>query len=226
MTAWPASRRTILGLALVFAVAGAVRLDRLSLAELTTDEAFSWRMTTHAPAEIVARTATDVHPPFYYLVLDAWTALAGDAPAALRGLSLIFGLAAVGLAYLIHGETDRYAATSTGRAGALASALLVALHADQVEHSRHVRMYGLGVLLAALTAWLLLRALRSERRAALWWAAYAVAAAALCYTHYYGAFTIAAQLGAAALFLAQRWRAVRVRPRCRTTPPRGSSSPR
>jgi len=204
MTAWPASRRAVLGLALALVLGAAVRVDRLGLEELTTDEAFSWRMTTHAPADIVARTATDVHPPFYYLVLDAWTALAGDSPAALRGLSLIFGLATVGLAYLLYVEVDRYAGTSTGRAGALAAALLVALHADQVEHSRHVRMYGLGVLLAALTAWLLLRALRSERRAASWWAAYAVAAAALCYTHYYGAFTIASQLAAAGLFLAQR----------------------
>ncbi|HET6899677.1 MAG TPA: glycosyltransferase family 39 protein [Vicinamibacteria bacterium] len=213
MTAWPASRRAVLGLALAFAVAAAVRLDRLSLEELTTDEAFSWRMTTYAPAEIVARTATDVHPPLYYLVLDAWTALGGDSPAALRGLSLLFGLAAVGLAYLLYVEVDRFAEASTGRAGGLAAALLVGLHADQVEHSRHVRMYGLGVMLAALTAWLLLRALRRERGTALGWAAYAVAAAALCYTHYYGAFTIAAQLAAAALFLAQRWRASRVRPR-------------
>src|SRR6185295_20406591 len=187
MTAWPASRRAMLGLALAFVVAGAVRLDRLSLAELTTDEAFSWRMTTHAPADIVARTATDVHPPLYYLVLDGWTALVGDSPAALRGLSVLFGLAAVGLAYLLYVEVDRYAGASRGRAGGLAAALLVALHADQVEHSRHVRMYGLGVMLAALTAWLLLRALRSERRASLWWTAYAIAAAALCYTHYYGA---------------------------------------
>ena len=213
MTAAPTSRRAALGVVLALVLGAAVRVDRLGLEELTTDEAFSWRMTTHAPADIVARTATDVHPPFYYLVLDAWTALAGDSPAALRGLSLIFGLATVGLAYLLYVEVDRYAGTSTGRAGALAAALLVALHADQVEHSRHVRMYGLGVLLAALTAWLLLRALRSERRAAPWWAAYAVAAAALCYTHYYGAFTIAAQLAAAGLFLAQLWRAARVRPR-------------
>jgi len=68
-------------------------------------------------------------------------------------------------------------------------------------------------MLAALTAWLLLRALRSERRAAPWWTAYAIAAAALCYTHYYGAFTVAAQLVAAALFLARAWHASRVRPR-------------
>ena len=216
MTAWPASARAVLGLALAVALGAALRFDRLGLEELTTDEAFSWRMTTHASADIVARTATDVHPPLYYLALKAWTAVAGDSPAALRGLSLLLGLAAVVLAYLLYVEVDRYAggaSTPAGRWGAVVAAFLVAIHADQVGHSRHVRMYALGAALAGLTAWLMLRALRSERRALVWWAAYAVSAAALCYTHYYGAFTVAAQLIAAGVFLAERGRAARTRPR-------------
>jgi hypothetical protein len=216
MTAWPTSGRAVLGLALVLVLGAALRIDRLGLEELTTDEAFSWRMTTYAPADVVARTATDVHPPLYYLALEAWTAAAGDSPAALRGLSLLLGLAAVVLAYLLHVEVDRHGgggAKPAGRWGAVVAALLVAVHADQVGHSRHVRMYALGAALAGVTAWLVLRALRSDRRALAWWAAYSVSAAALCYTHYYGAFTVAAQLIAAGVFLAERWRASRTRPR-------------
>ena len=215
MSSWPASARALLGLALALVVAAALRVDRLGLEELTTDEAFSWRMTTHAPSDIVARTATDVHPPLYYLALEAWTAVAGDSPAALRGLSMLLGLAAVVLAYLLYVEVDRFAESDrrAGWWGAVAAALLVAVHADQVGHSRHVRMYALGIALAGLTAWLMLRALRSERRALAWWAAYAVSAAALCYTHYYGAFTVAAQLGFAGIFLVSRGRASGVDPR-------------
>ena len=88
----------------------------------------------------------------------------------------------------------------------MAAAVLVALHADQVSHSRQARMYALGAVLAGLSAWLLLRALRAERRPGRWWAAYAVAAAALCYTHYYGAFTVAAQMIFAGRAAVQRWR--------------------
>jgi len=215
MTAWPASARAVLGLALALVLGAALRFDRLGLEELTTDEAFSWRMTTHPSADIVARTATDVHPPLYYLALKGWTAAAGDSPAALRALSMLLGLAAVVLAYLLYLEVDRHAGggeSAAGRWGAVVAALLVAVHADQVEHSRHVRMYAMGVALAGLTAWLMLRALRGERRGGAWWAAYAFAAAALCYTHYYGAFTVAAQLIAAAVVLAARWRASRTRP--------------
>jgi mannosyltransferase len=217
MTAWRADRAVLgLAFALVLALGAALRADRLGLEELTTDEAFSWRMTTHPAPDIVRRTATDVHPPLYYLVLAAWTGATGDSPAALRGLSVLLGLAALGLAYLLCVEVDRFAETGKGgggRWGATAAALLVALHADQVGHSRHVRMYALGIALAGLTAWLMLRAMRSERRALAWWAAYAVSAAALCYTHYYGAFTVAAQLGFAGISLVSRVRASVVRPR-------------
>ena len=110
-------RHAWLGLGLVLVLAVVLRAPRLGLEELTTDEAFSWRLATYPPAEIVARTATDVHPPLYYLVLDGWMKVAGEGPAALRSLSLILGLAAVGLAYLLYVEVDR-AAASGGRPAA------------------------------------------------------------------------------------------------------------
>ena len=77
--------------------------------------------------------------------------------------------------------------------GALFSALLMAVHPSQVNYSRVERMYSLGVLLAGLSAWLLLRALRASRRQRCWWAAYGVAVAALCYTHTYALLTVFAQ---------------------------------
>jgi dolichyl-phosphate-mannose-protein mannosyltransferase len=203
MKALPRVDRAILAVALL--VGAFLRADRLSLAELTTDEAFSWRLSTYPPAEIVARTATDVHPPLYYIALAAWTSVWGDSPVALRGLSMILGLAAVGLAYQLGREVDRHGGREGG--GAAAAAVLVAVHADQVSHSRHARMYAMGAVLAGLSAWMMLRALRSERRALAWWAAYAVTAAALCYTHYYGAFSVAAQILFAGVVLARRGRA-------------------
>ena len=212
MTNRPAAAAVTLLLILV--AAAALRADRLGLEELTTDEAFSWRMSLHPPAEIVARTASDVHPPLYYLALKAWTLAWGDSPVALRSLSTVFGLAAVLLAGLVGREAGRWkgAGAAAGRVAAVA-ALLVTIHADQVSHSRHARMYAMGAFLAGLSAWLLLRALRSEERVLAWWTGYAVAATALCYTHYYGAFTVAAQVLFAGVVLARRgtrgalWRA-------------------
>lgn len=202
-------RADLVLLLLALGIGAALRTDRLGVEELTTDEAFSWRMRAYPLREIVARTATDVHPPLYYLVLKGWTGVWGHSPVALRSLSTVFGLAAVLVAYLVCLETGRSEGgidRRVARASAVAAAVLVAIHADPVSHSRHARMYSMGALLAGLSAWLLLRALRSRRRALAWWVAYAIAAAALCYTHYYGVFTVAAQLLFAATAIAWRWR--------------------
>ena len=153
-------------LALVLALGAALRADRLGLEELTTDEAFSWRMATHPPpTSWPAPPPTCIRPS----ITSPWRpgrpspGFAGGparplaAPRPGRGgCSPIFSMS----------RSTRSAQTEAergGRWGAVAAALLVALHADQVGHSRHVRMYALGIALAGLTAWLMLRALRSGR---------------------------------------------------------------
>jgi hypothetical protein len=180
----------VLLLLLVLGVAVGVRWFRLDTPILSSDEAFSWRLAQYPPSVLVRRTAMDVHPPLYYLLLRAWLACWGDSIAASRGLSVVFGVLGVGALYALVVEV---CAPRAARVAALFSAALMALHTTQVTPARTARMYALGVFLAALTAWLLLRALRSERQAWLWWAGYALAVAAFCYTHYYAFFTVAAQ---------------------------------
>jgi len=195
--------------ALVCAVAAgaAVRLWRLTLPGLTSDEAFSWRLAGYPAREIVRRTAEDVHSPLFYLLLKAWLAVTGGSPVALRALSVLLGLLAVAVVYLLVREAGG------GTGGALAGAFLIALHPLHVQQGRNARMYALGVLLAALTSLLLLRALREPPDAArAWrgWLAYGVAAALFVYAHYYALFTLAAQaVGALALARARRAGAVR-----------------
>ena len=187
-----AARVPLLALVAVIAAGAAVRVFRLALPGLTSDEAFSWRLATYTAADIAQRTAEDVHSPLFYFVLKAWLALAGDSAAALRSLSVLLGLAAIVAVYAA------VRAAGGSWPGAVAGALLCALHPLQVQQSRNARMYALGVLLAALTAWLLLRALRCGRWP--WWVAYGMAAALFVYAHYYALFTLAGQgLGALAL---------------------------
>jgi mannosyltransferase len=168
----------------------------LGLPLLSHDESFSWRLTTYPVGELCARTATDVHPPLYYLLLQTWVAVWGDSTTALRALSVLLGLAAVGLLYLAVWEAARWSGASPAmaRGGALLSALLMAVNAEQVLAARTARMYALGTMLAALTAWLLLKALRGQRHWG-WWTAYGLALAAFCLTHNYAGFTALAQAG-------------------------------
>jgi dolichyl-phosphate-mannose-protein mannosyltransferase len=83
-------------------------------------------------------------------------------------------------------------APDRGRGGALLAATLAAIQAAPVAHGRNARMYALAILLAGVTSWLLLRALR-DPVARRWWLAYGVAVAAFCAAHYYALFTVAAQ---------------------------------
>jgi len=97
-------------------------------------------------------------------LLKGWLLVWGASPIALRSLAVLCGVAGVLLAYLV----SREAADSqtpeelpaVARGGALFSAFLMAIHPSQMMYSRVERMYSLGVLLAGISSWLLLKALR------------------------------------------------------------------
>jgi len=143
------------------ALAGfAARAWRLALPGLTSDEAFSWRLTRYPAGEMLHRAALDVHPPLYYLTLKAWLIALGEAPAVLRGFSVLMGVVAIVLVFLLVQEAARLE-DGEGRPAALLAAALLALHATQVLQSRNARMYALGTVLSVLSAWLVLRARRA-----------------------------------------------------------------
>jgi hypothetical protein len=193
-----------LALAFAMVLAAAVRLAGIGLDGLSSDEAFSWRMVQYPTEAMLWRAEADVHPPLYYVLLKPWLALCGDSPLALRGLSALLGVLLVPAVFALVRECRRLPAgdASAGAAGtgaALLAAYLVALHPAQVLAGQNARMYSLSALLATLSTVVLLRALRRGRG---YWV-YGAWAAATAYAHYYGFFTIAAQilgaLGLAAL---------------------------
>jgi hypothetical protein len=180
------------GLALLTGV-WALRYYRLTDGGLTYDEAFSWRMAQFSVPSLLQHVQADAHPPLYYLTLKAWLFFCGDSIIAIRSLSVVLSVMSAGIMYLLVSEASGGAGLSKPNGGAVLSVVLFALHAQQVICARNARMYSLAVLLAALTALALLRALTSAKRAGLWWAAYALATTAFAYTHYYAVFVIFAQ---------------------------------
>jgi mannosyltransferase len=194
-------------LSFLMVAAFALRFRCASNVVLSADECFSWRLTQYPVAQIVKRTAADVHPPLYYLLLKAWCAGFGTSPAALRGLSAVFGMLCVPIMYMVVREAGSLSETPAGgRSGALFCAFLVAVHITQVSPGSIARMYTLGACLSGLSAWLLLRALASVKVPMAWWSAYGFCVAAFCYTHYYAFFTILAQAVFVGLWLFMRRR--------------------
>ena len=171
-------------------------LDR----DLWFDEAITWRMNQFPWRELLDRVARDNFPPLFPFLLKAWTALFGTALATLRSLST--GCAAVAIlgVYLFTWVcTGPRGTPGDARKAGLLAAALAAVSPLQAYWGAQLRMYALGMALAMLSSWAMLRALRASpdrRRAA--WALHGVLALLFAYTHYFALFTLAAQ----AMFIA------------------------
>src|SRR5690606_37264927 len=86
------------GLLLVIGVlllATALRFYRLDAQSFWNDEGNSARLSERTIALIIEGTASDIHPPLYYLALHGWRELLGESEFALRALSAFAGVATV-----------------------------------------------------------------------------------------------------------------------------------
>lgn len=148
--------------ALITVFACALAFVGLSASSYWTDELFTLWAVHHdlGFGEVWRRALTDVHPPFYYLFLYAWTRLSGFSEFAVRLPSALFSVAAVALFAL----AARRIASRNAVAFACAAAVLSTFWFDQSQNARN---YGLCLLLssALLYATLLLHSRLRERPA-------------------------------------------------------------
>jgi 4-amino-4-deoxy-L-arabinose transferase-like glycosyltransferase len=189
-----------LSLIAILWLATALRFHRLEAQSLWNDEGNSARLSERSISLIVEGTASDIHPPLYYLMLHGWRSLLGDSEFALRALSAFAGVAVVagtyGVARMLLSRT----------VGALLAPLLAALHPALVYYSQEARMYELLALWAVLATLLFVRWLGAQRRS-LWLAlAYVLVTAAGLYTHYFYPTVLAAHGFVLALWLLLSWR--------------------
>jgi len=168
---------------LLFTLLGfALRVQQLGFQPLWGDEGWSFYFAAQPLGQLVALTAIDIHPPFYYLLLKGWLAVTGFSAESARFLSVIFGTLLIPvLGNLARRLFDR-------RAGA-ATAAVAAVMPLAVYYSQEVRMYGLVTLLGAVSVYSFSRSSRPQ-----WRMAYLVSTAAALYTMYYAAFILLFQL--------------------------------
>lgn len=192
--------RPLLILAGVVAVAFALRLFHLGAQSLWYDEGYSVYLAGQGLARITAETAADIQPPLYYYLLHFWIQAFGNSEAAVRGLSVAFGLLTVPLLY-------RLGTCLFTRDVGLFAAAAAALSPLHIWYAQETRMYTLLVALTLLSALLLWLALH-ERAAAgrrYWWGAAAVALALALYTHYFAFFVLIFQIFYVLLGQHLRW---------------------
>ncbi|MCA9970156.1 MAG: glycosyltransferase family 39 protein [Anaerolineales bacterium] len=146
-------RHTALRLLLlaVLLLAFGLRLHRLDAQSFWNDEGNSARLSERPLPAIVEGTASDIHPPLYYLLLRGWRELAGETEFGLRSFSAFAGLGVVaGTIALARALRRRHPSA------ALLAGLLTAVSPALVYYSQETRMYALLALEAALATWLLI----------------------------------------------------------------------
>jgi uncharacterized membrane protein len=154
---------------------------------------------------MIRRVGQDVHPPFYFILLRVWISVLGDSLPAIRSLSLVAFVAALGGVVLLCREIAAWdegrgepRSAHRARDSAAIAILLLSTSASVARLCQETRMYTLGACLLIFSSAFLLRAARAGQRAARWWSAYALTTAVFLLTHPYALFSVIAQ----AVFLA------------------------
>ncbi len=173
-------------IAVVAAIAG-VAMRFAIPSPLWLDEALSVNIASLPVGEIADALRRDGHPPLYYLLLHGWIAAFGDGADAVRALSGLFGLVAMGLAWVV----------GRRRGGPTVAWLLLALVATSpfaLRYATETRMYAL-VMVEVLLGILLLDVVhrRAERAepTLIPLVGVALVAAALLWTHYWAMWLLA-----------------------------------
>ena len=145
------------GVIVITMIGALLRVFLLAAKGLWLDEAFSVWLSSHNILDMLHWVVSvDQHPPLYYLLLHYWIALNGDTPYDVRMLSVLFGVAAIPVIYLIGKRIS-------GPALGLAAAMLLALSPFHIRFAQETRMYTLLTFNAAVAIYALVRLLTDPR---------------------------------------------------------------
>jgi mannosyltransferase len=165
-------------LIVLFAVSTFIRTRYLN-GQFWMDEGLSVGISSHPLGAIPGVLRHDGSPPLYYMLLHGWMTLFGASEAATHGFSLLCAMLAI--------PVGMWAGWSLfGRRAGYMAAILFAFSAFLTQYSEETRMYALMGLLGLLATAGYLHAFVFRRRKYL--ILFAVAQAAMLYTHAWGSF--------------------------------------
>lgn len=153
------------------------------------DESYSIELAKAPVDKLIHMTATDVHPPFYYLLLKVWGNAFGWNEVALRSLSVLLMMSAL----IVGGLLIRKMFNSRA---AICAVLLVMIAPLVLRYGFELRQYALASLIGVSATYALYSAWqeRGKRRETRWLIVYGLLVALGMYTLYYTALLWAAHV--------------------------------
>lgn len=146
------------------------------------DETWSIRLARMSLPDMVRKTATDMHPPLFYMLAMAMNRLLGDNGPAYHLSSL---LPYAGILFLACTEVRR----EYGLGPAFLLVSMMSLMPEPLYYNVEVRMYSLGAFLVLLSYLALRRILNRNRLPE--WVIFSLASLGAAYTHYYALISVA-----------------------------------
>jgi uncharacterized membrane protein len=147
--------RHLLALAAILLVAFVLRIWLLGDQNLWWDEGLAIWAVRQSPLRMTLWTASDVHPPLYFWLLQLFVRLGGESEFAARFLSLVCGTLTVAALYAL-------GKALLDRRIALWGALLLAVARFHVWWSQEMRMYVVATLWGVISVYACVSWLRAE----------------------------------------------------------------
>jgi len=187
-------KKEIAVLLFIIFAGGILRLVHLGSNSLWNDELDSWwRSSTTCFSTVINKVITsDMHPPGYHSFLYFIERYIGDSEYVLRFPSLIAGILAIYLIFLI----GRLLYSS--REGLISAAFMAFLWAP-IYYSQEARMYSFLLLVSLVTVYFWIKIIQSTALNIKIFSAYIISAITVSYLHYFGLFFVILQCIAALL---------------------------
>ena len=161
-----------------------VRLLYLTKADIWHDEGYTATIINQPLIDIISTTTTDVHPPFYYIIMHFWQLLFGNSVTALRSFSVVCGAMTVAMLFLLLQKLF-------SKRIAIFGAFLAALGPFLIRYSDEARMYALAALLGVAATYTFIMAVDKKDKKP-WWILYGFLVAIGIYTQYFLALLLPA----------------------------------
>ncbi|HEY75189.1 MAG TPA: hypothetical protein G4O00_03285 [Thermoflexia bacterium] len=185
------SKGARIGLWILLFIAYALRVGSLTLQSLWVDEGYALYFTDGNFLKVMHTIVQPQHNgPLFYFLLFWWRRIAGDSDFAIRYLSVMFNVLTLPLLF-------RWAKRLFTKRTALTACWLFAFSPFSLWFAQEAKMYALHMMVATGSSLVLTEAFLRGR----WWrwALYALLTSTVLYSHFFGAFLVATQLGMALL---------------------------
>lgn len=161
-----------------------VRLLYLTKADIWHDEGYTAAIIKQPLIDIISTTTTDVHPPFYYIIMHFWQLLFGNSVTALRSFSVACGVMTIALLFFLLQKIF-------SKRIAIFGAFLAALGLFLIRYSDEARMYALAALIGVAATCTFIMAIDKKDKKP-WWILYGFLVAIGIYTQYFLALLLPA----------------------------------